>query len=199
MNPKTQTSHTGDRVETALGAEPAAGAKDVVAALRINAAVFAYDIAYQEQLKLTVFPMQTSEAPKVRIANRRVLSNLNTLRILQSIWKESRHVRDADLRRAGLKRAFADASLTVHGLTIVLFEESRTVSAAIKRVGRIVRAAKAYGLIETRPIGPKKIEIAGTTALHELMLRVVEDFHKALDGRPLAGREMSSAERDAAE
>jgi hypothetical protein len=154
------------------GLNPSQGLNDIVAAALIaNVEFFALATAYQEELVSTVFPLRAIDPAKTRRAHQRILASLNTLPVLQFIWKESPSMADAALAPAGVRRLDHGGPLTVHGLTTLLHTGESSVTAAVKRVGRIVRAGEAYGLIETHRIREKMIEIVGTELLHALMLR----------------------------
>ncbi len=161
------------RTEGGGGKGPFLRHSDVVAAaLSASAAYFALAQAYQEELEQTIFPLRATDPAKPRLANQRLLASLNTLPVLQFIWKESPFVTRGALGVAGVARLALGGPLTTHGLTMLLHTGTGGAGAAVKRVARIVRAAQAYGLIETHRLREKMVEIAGTRALHDLMLRV---------------------------
>ena len=160
------------RTEGGGGKGPLLGHNDVAAALSASAAYFALAHAYQEELEQTIYPLRAADPAKPRLANQRLLASLNTLPVLQFVWKESPFVTQGALGIAGVARLAQGGPLTTHGLTMLLHSGPGGAGAAVKRVARIVRAGQAYGLIETHRLREKMVEIAGTRGLHELMLRV---------------------------
>ena len=172
------------------GAGPLLRQNDLAAAVMASAANFAWSQAYHEELDQSVFPLRDRDPDKTRLANQRLLANLNTVPVLQFIWKESAFVTDAALKAAGVARMPIGGPLTTHGLSIILNTGSRSVGAAVKQVAKIVRIGQAYGLIETRRIREKMIEIVGTQALHDLMLRVYFGQSGKLPPLPQDGDEL---------
>ncbi len=155
------------------GKDPSPWYNDVeAAALKSAAAGFALAAAYQDELTQSVFRLRASDPQKLRLARQNVLADLNTFPVLQFVWKESLFVSADALTAAGIQRLTHGGPLTVQTLTTLLHTGASNISAALRRVDAILRAGKAYGLIETRAIDSKMIEIAGTAVLHAFMLRV---------------------------
>lgn len=161
------------RAEGSGGKDPSLWYNDVeAAALKSAAAGFALAAAYQDELAQSIFRLRASDPQKSRLDRQNVLANLNTFPVLQFVWKESPYVSAAALAEAGIQRMMHGGPLTIQTLATLLHTGTSNVSAALRRADAILRAGKAYGLLETRAIAPRMIEIAGTAVLHAFMLRV---------------------------
>ena len=172
------------------GKVPPLGQINVAAAVLAGAEHFAYGHAYQEELEQIIFRSREGEPDKEGLSNHRFLASLDRLPVLIFIWKESPHMTDAALKAAGIARMTVGGPLTTHGLSIIFKTGSRSAGAAIKQVAKIVRIGKIYGLIETRPIREKMIEIVGTAALHDMMLRLYIGQSGKLPPLPPEGDEL---------
>lgn len=105
-------------------------------------------------------------------AHRKVLEDPRSLQVLQILWAESDHVDICDLEAAELAKKFAPNTLTCHALAVALSSKPSDVPGRVKQIQRVVRAARVFGLIDTRPITTKKHLIVATDYLHRTMFRL---------------------------
>lgn len=155
----------------------------MVRALKAHLLSVAFTTAYQNALERTVLCTPCDGDTQTIATNSKVLKNLNTLPVLQFVWIESGYINQLELEETGLTMSIGESNLTTHGLAVMLADTPSAVSASIKRVDAIVTAGAAYGLISRRQVHVKRTTIAGTVALHDLMVLTSNDHYRALEGR----------------
>jgi len=109
---------------------------------------------------------------KDEISFRKTLNAPHSIGVLQLLWKDSSFVGEAELEALGLERLFAGCAPSCHGLALILSPGSATFAATEKRLQKLVRAARCFGLIEVIPVQAKRYELHPTASLHQLMLIV---------------------------
>ena len=158
---------------SALHAMPGAGLpvtmdRDTLKALSAHSIYAGMTLNWQRAVaNLTVV---TTEDSKAVLAHRRVLDDPRSQQALAIIWKESSFVDEGSLAALGLKKAFGAGELTCWGLAVASCAVPSEVGKAHKRLQKIVKAARCFGLVECAEATANRHPMGGTEQLHELMI-----------------------------
>jgi hypothetical protein len=150
----------------------------------VERALIVHDIAcglqdeYEHLLRAMVFPRLIADR-KDTISFRRTLLSYETYPILRVIWKESPCVTDAELKALNFQRIFPADTLSCHAFAEQIAErddagevDERIVGKVNKRIGTIIDAGSACGLIEKRKIRRNMILLVGSELLHDFMIEL---------------------------
>jgi hypothetical protein len=125
-----------------------------------------------------VFTRNTLEPidKKSRRNYERLLLSETAQLVLMLIWKEDFSY-NSDSITKHLTQNLPPKILTAHSLAVSLAKTPQEVAAINTSVRSIVIAAQSFGLIDRSPVFSRKVSLRGTSVLHEVMLRLSDDYN----------------------
>ena len=136
---------------------------------------------YSKLLNETVFVENPSGIDrKEELRFRKELDDNVSRIILTIIWKESDYISSEDLKRVGMKKFFTKNNLTAHGLATEICKSAKDLGKTVNKIREVSIAGSAFNLVDRNALRKTKVELRGTRALNEFMIRLAHDSIKSV-------------------
>ena len=119
---------------------------------------------------------------KTLIQFRRVLDDYEAHLVLGLLWRASEVVSELALTAAGLSRDGESDCLNCHALAVSLSARAADLAKTNSRIRNIGIAANAFRLVERIPIHSARVDLKGTSFLHDFMIEVARESTQAMSG-----------------